>query len=100
MTKITIPFNNWSRERLRNNTKTATSRNKRYGIVGDTFVVDGVTYKLTSIARLRLGYIAEQKYAQEGAKSPEEFINVWNEIHPRKKYNPVQKVYYHEFERM
>ncbi len=44
--KITIPFNDWSKERLRGQLKKATSRYKKYGDVGDTFIVQGYSYEL------------------------------------------------------
>ena len=37
--KINIPFNRWSMERLYDGRKCATSRNKKYGVVGDWFEV-------------------------------------------------------------
>jgi len=98
--KIRIPFNNWSRERLKKGIKTATSRNKKYGEVGDTFVVDGVTYELEVVTKVSLQSVLDVCYDIEGAKSKEEFIEIWKEIHPRKGWDPDQKVWFHRFKKL
>lgn len=101
--EIKIPFNDWSRQALANQTKKATSRNSKYGKVGDIFKVvkyfqtDETTYELELILRLPLWFVAEDLYRYEGAKSKEEFIEVWESIHPRKGYRPFDLVWYHHF---
>jgi len=103
MTEINIPFNEWSKEKLRSQTKKATSRNSKYGKVGDTFKVilfeNGlfIEYELELILRLPLWFVAEDLYRSEGASSKEEFISVWQSIHPRKGYLPFDLVWYHHF---
>ena len=93
---IEIPFNKWSRERLKEG-KCATSRNKKYGVEGDTFIVDGIKYIITDIARVSLQTVLDLGVQEEGADSKEEFIKVWKEIHPRKGFVPEQKVWFHRF---
>jgi len=39
---------------------------------------------------------SQNYYLDEGAKSPEEFIEVWNKLHP-KGFDPDQVVYFHKF---
>lgn len=106
---VSIPFNNWSKMRLLYGKKTATSRNKRYGEVGDVFTVafgeeEKVntpltrSYRITHIEYVSLGFVADLFWEREGAFGRSEFINVWNEIHPRKRFNPEQKVYLHLFD--
>ena len=97
MAKIKIPFNQWSKNRLVNQTKKATSRYQKYGKVGDTFKVDGVEYELELVIKLPLWFIAEDLYHSEGAKSVEEFVAVWREIHPKRGYKPYDEVWYHHF---
>ncbi len=65
--------------------------------VGDYFKVDGVEYVLTAITKKTLKEIAEQHYQDEGAESPDEFIDVWNSIHTNIGFVPDQTVYYLEF---
>jgi len=76
--QITIPFNDWSMKRLRGYRKRATSRNKRYGNVG-------------------LAFVRDHFYHEEGCDSEDEFIAIWNEIHPRKKFDDEHKVWLHLF---
>jgi len=97
MSEIKIPFNKWSKERLETGMKYATSRNRKYGNEGDTFVVDGWVYLITHIIHIPLRFVAEVLYEFEGAESIEEFIEVWKSIHPKKGYIPEQMVYYHHF---
>jgi hypothetical protein len=94
---IHIPFNSWSKERLLNGTKTATSRTYIMGLIGDTFIIGIKRFKIIDIIRLPLCDVAKNLYKSEGAKSPKEFIQVWESIHPFKGYDPNQMVYYHTF---
>lgn len=102
MTEIKIPFNEWSKDKLEKGIKTATSRNKMYGMPGDTFVVnlsDGEhTYRLKCVTKRPLLVVAKNNYREEGCKSPEEFAEVWIEIHPHKGWTPYHQVWYHTFE--
>lgn len=97
MKRIEIPFNDWSRERLSNMEKYATSRNKKYGEVGDWFIVDDIDYTLDIVIQLPLWFVAKELFISEGADAPEEFVEVWKRIHPRKGYVPNQIVWYHHF---
>jgi len=94
--KIEIPFNNWSKERLKQG-KHATTRIKKYGEVGDTFTVDGMTYGLHFVGKCHLQFISFFMWKTEGAKDEIEFINVWEKIHPRKGFDPEQLVWFHYF---
>ena len=100
MTIIEIPFNGWSLERLRDGRKTATSRNKLYGVSGDTFTIDNMDFEFRTTYKKQLLDIAENHFKEEGAKSQQEFIDVWVELHPKKGFVPNQKVYFHTFKRI
>lgn len=99
---VEIPFNKWSREKLANRKKIATSRNKTYGYKGDEFKVnlgDSVrTYRIVYVETVSLGFVANYCYKLEGADSPEEFIDVWNKIHWKRKYDPEHRIRLHCFE--
>lgn len=97
--EVKIPFNDWSKERLKQGIKTATTRNKKYGNVGDTFTVDNIQYVLIAINFVRLGLVAKVAYDVEGAKSKKEFVDIWKQIHPRKGFDSEQKVWYHRFKK-
>lgn len=95
--RIKIPFNSWSRTRLISGKKYATSRNKRYGEVGDTFEAVGMRYVIRGVCWLPLWFVGSDLFESEGCDSPSEFVDVWNAIHPRKRWVPDQYVWYHLF---
>ena len=98
--KIKIPFNEWSKKRILNQTKKATSRYKKYGNVGDTFEVDGYKYELELVLKLPLWFITEDLYLSEGAKDSLELISIWKQIHPKKGFRPFDEVWYHHFKEL
>lgn len=99
--EIEIPFNDWSKERLKSKCKLATTRNKSYGNIGDTFIVHFEKYdykfELLAVFQIKLSIVAYDLYYIEGAESPSEFIDVWCDIHKRAGYTPDKKVYVHLF---
>lgn len=97
MPEVDIPMNGWSEERLAQERKWATSRTERYGEPGDTFEVNGIEYVLTHIVKVPLGVVAEQFYDIEGADSRAEFIEVWEDIHYRRGFDPEWSVWLHLF---
>lgn len=101
MTEIEMPFNEWSKERLKLKTKLATTRTKRYGKIGDTFKIHfkvcDYTFELLAVFKLKLYDVASQLYYIEGADSPKEFREVWEDIHPRAGWQPDKLVYVHLF---
>ena len=100
-----IPFNDWSKKRLWNGTKTATSRTKKYGKTGDIFHVgfgdyEHMTFQIDYIFKETLGNVVLDHYKEEGAETPQELIDVWKTIHPRKGYRKEQMIFYHKFHRI
>ena len=95
--KVDIPFNDWSKERLLAGRKFATSRNKKYGCVGDFFEAFGWRWKITSVKKIPLKIVSCYLYEIEGSDTPMEFISIWDEIHPIKKYDPEHMVWVHFF---
>ena len=100
MSEIKIPFNKWSKDRLKAGVKTATSRTKKYGVVGDVFVVDGVSYELEIVSKVSLQTVLDVAWDVEGAKSKDEFVEVWESIHPRRGFVSDDKVWFHRFKRL
>ena len=96
--RIRIPFRLDFAKALFSGTKTATSRTKRYGIPGDTFVVSGREFVLTAVYPTRLRNVAGKLWKREGCSSESEFVKIWKGIHPRKGWDPEQVVFVHEFE--
>lgn len=95
--EIYIPFNAWSKDKLKHYDKRATSRTKKYGDTGDYFTVDGVRYVLLFVTKLPLWFITFHLYEIEGAESPYEFMRIWGEIHPQRGYRDFDMVYLHVF---
>ena len=100
MTEIFIPFLKEFEHQLRNGDKVATTRTKRYGQKGDTFTIYGTRFKLMQVIPTPLKTVADYFYRPEGFDTPQAFIQVWNRIHPRKRYVPEQTVYLHIFCRL
>jgi hypothetical protein len=98
MAEIEIPFRADMRKAIADGAKCCTSRNKRYGKIGDTFRIDGRTYRLTDVRRLSLYTVAQRCFGLEGVNSPQEFETLWADIHPRKGWDPEQLVWTHFFE--
>lgn len=98
--QINIPFNEWSRNKLAFNKKSATTRRKKYGDIGDTFKVLGESYIITLIIRCRLSFVREFYYEKEGCGSRDEFELVWRRIHPVIGYAPDQLVWLHLFDKV
>lgn len=79
-----LPFNDWSKSRIKQGRKFCTSRTKKYD-----------DKQVTDIWQVTLRFVKQYLWQVEGADSPEEFEEVWNSIHPKKKFNPEQMVYVH-----
>ena len=101
MVEIKIPFNEWSRDKLRYAQKTCTSRSKRYGYEGDTFQVDWedgyAIYQIDHVVRLPLWLVSDYLHKDEGAPSTLDFKVIWEKIHPQKGFRPDEKVFTHFF---
>jgi len=69
-----IPFNGWSKDRIARGMKTCTSRHTRY--TDDP----RVTYISPALPKW---FIVKYFWKEEGAKSPEELIEVFSNIYGR-----------------
>jgi len=79
--------------------KTKTSRNKKYGSKGDTFIAFGETFTIVNITKEKLKTVAEKYFEEEGFLDSNAFIQKWKQLHPRKGYDPEHEVYVHEFKK-
>lgn len=98
--KVKIPFKEQFRQAMLSGRKTMTSRTKRYGEVEDTFDAFGATFQITDVMRCSLMLVANEYYLDEGCDSSEDFVKIWEKIHPRRGFDPNQGVYVHTFEKM
>ena len=114
---IVVPFRADMEEAIQDGRKTATTRSKRLGYVGDRFQLLGHTYEITLVEEIRLVEIATSipRLEAEGfgptegetrslSEAEQAFIQIWNELHRRgrKRYedDPERLVWYHEFRRI
>ena len=74
-----------------------TARTRRYGEVGDILRSKGFSIQLLELRRVRLGDVAENHYIDEGCEDREEFVRIWNEIHPARGFVPTDRVWLHVF---
>lgn len=95
---VRLPFLAQFRFALLRGRKTATSRTEFNGNVGDTFEAYGATFRIVSVEELRLNNIAYDHFREEGLGSPEDFMEIWEEIHPRRGWDGSQKVDFIRFE--
>lgn len=79
-----------------------TTRSKKLGEVGDTFTITRgpLTKRLRIIGfkRMRLEEVAQHGYRHEGCVSPEDFIRVYSDLHPKKGWTPEERKWVHIFE--
>lgn len=93
-----IPFLPQFKNPMLSGQKTITSRTRRYGQTGDTFLAWGETFELLEVTRVLLSSVRNRFYLQEGFPSPEAFEVVWKALHPIRGYDPEQAVYAHSFQ--
>ena len=97
---VTIPFMDNFKDAMLDGRKIMTCRSKAYGKFEDVFCIFGASFMLTAVYKVKLGYVAWNCFAKEGCKDGDEFIEIWNKLHPRKGYNSEAIVFAHEFVRV
>jgi len=100
MKQIIIPFQARFREAMLEDRKTCTSRTRRMGNYGDYFLAFGKAFEMKLVIPFPIGFVARTLWKQEGCESPVDFRLVWKALHPRKRYDPEQKVWVHWFRRI
>lgn len=99
MTEVIIPFKPMFREPMLSGKKTATSRTRKYGNVGDAFQAFGAHFILTLVYQYKLDCVAYLLCHKEGFDTPQDFMKAWAKIHPGRGYDPEWEVWVHEFKR-
>ncbi len=94
---VKIPFRPYFREPMLMGIKVMTCRTKPMGRPGQTFEAFDASFILTHVMRMRLGYVISDCFEQEGCKSVQQLVDIWNEIHPSKGVDPEQIVWAHCF---
>ena len=98
--KVKIPFKESFREPMVNGVKTWTSRTRRLGKAGDTFIAFGCEFEILKVERRILQDVFDYHWREEGCEDPIDFFEVWEKIHPVKGFVPSQRVYVHIFKRV
>ena len=93
----TVNFRERFKEPMLAGVKTCTSRSYPVASVGDKFFRWGRWFTVTAVEQWKLGQVKELKWREEGCNSPEEFQQIWSEIHYIKGFVPSQLVYLHTF---
>ncbi|KKK50918.1 hypothetical protein LCGC14_3120210 [marine sediment metagenome] len=96
--RIQVPFLEEFRERMLDGRKTATTRTKRFGKVGDVFDAFGELFWISDVQAVKLFDVADLEFSAEGFEDPDAFLEVWDRLHPRVKHNLDRVVYLHRFE--
>lgn len=78
-----IPFNAWSKERIKQGRKFCTSRTRVYG-----------DKRVKYVFGMKLKDVRDFLWQTEGADSPEEFEKVWRSLF-RGKFDPDRMVWVH-----
>lgn len=92
-----LPFHPRFTNAVHDGAKTFTARRKRYGSPGDALLTPFGPVVLVAVRQEPLGVIAAALYQREGLRSPREFIDVWNELHPEAEFRAEEVVWLHEF---
>lgn len=80
--------------------KTSTTQVHRYGKKGDTFLIQGVKFKITSVKRTTLRHSFSTNYRKEGCSSAAGFKRIWLKFHKYQDKWPLStKVYIYDFKR-
>lgn len=98
--KVYIPFKEQFKDVMLSGKKIKTTRSKRYGSPGDWFEIFGAKFQIESVEKKQLGRIAMWDYEDEGFDTMVEFIECWNEIHPRVGFDKNKYYYLHTFKRI
>lgn len=85
------------REALASGRKTATTRSKRYVRPGERFVGLGMEFECLRTVQLPLAVIRDGYWEEEGVSSPEDFVKIWNGIHPRRGFVGTDVRWLHTF---
>ena len=97
MRLIHIPFLDVWRAPMLGGTKTHTCRSKKYGEPGDRFRQFGALFELVSVEKLSLEIVRDGYWQEEGCRSPEHFVEVWESLHPGRGFVPSDQRWLHGF---
>jgi len=100
MAEIQIPYSPDMKAAAINGSKICTSRNRKYGKVGDTFILDGQKFRLLIIDKFPLEMVATLFFREEGFNCPNAFKDKWKALHLRRGWEPEREVFVHFFRKV
>jgi len=95
-----IPFQPTWRPAVLAGTKTTTVRTKRFGTVGDEFLIESTLFRLVAVDAMTLALARDRCWRSDGFGSAEEFERAWVENHPTRAWRATDSVWVHAFERV
>lgn len=95
-----LPFLPMFHPYLRNGTKTATTRSKKYGEPGEIVESPIGPLRILSVERKTLRDVRDNWWREEGVANPSQFEKVWADIHPGTGFRPNDMKWFHLFERL
>jgi hypothetical protein len=95
-----LPFRVGFKPALESGEKTLTLRGKAYGKPGDVLMTIAGPVELLHVERVSLGFVAAVLHRQEGCAGPEEFLAVWRDIHPARRFDLKERFILHHFTRL
>ena len=81
MSHVDIPFCEEMRWATLDGRKKCTTRGDPMGQPGDTFPINGQTFRITKIEGRTLEFVKRHYFAEEGCTSPESFERLWRDLH-------------------
>lgn len=100
-TWVRINFSERFRDRMLEEpspSKRQTARYRKMAAVGDCFEAFGATFTVTGVYKRPLWTIASS-YSVEGFDSIADFKDFWGKLHPKRGFQPLDKVWVHTFRR-
>ena len=95
--RVEIPFWDMFKDPMLRGDKVMTTRSKKYGNKGDIFDKFGATFRISLVKKLPIALIANEFYDAEGFDTREDFIKIWEKIHPIIGYQPEKEYWCHLF---
>lgn len=99
-TDVQIPFQPYFKKALQIGQKRVTSRWRRLGDEGQTFVAFDCRFVLLGVHKRPLSWVKEYLWWFEGCESPDAFVRTWVSIYKSAGWTPGRPVWVHAFGRI
>ncbi len=99
-TDVRVPFQPYFKETMRIGQKRVTSRSRRLGEEGQTFVAFDYRFVILGVHQRPLSWVRDYLWWFEGCQSPEAFVRTWASIYKSAGWTPDRQVWVHAFGRI